>query len=678
MNKILLSALWMTVFVCTAGAQWNGSPTAGTIVSSAAAANAKTGLVAVTDGAGGMFTAWIDARIGATPTVYIQRIAANGTLKFGNDVVVSNAAGVMSSAKTNLYMISDGAGGAVCVWQDSRNFSTFFPNNNDVYGQRIAADGSVLWTANGARLSVSDNNVSNKTLPAIALVNATEAVVVFGDTRNASVDLFAQKVLLSTGGPQWGADVSIHGDLTGTQNQQQIAADGSGGIYAVWQDPRNGSSTADVYATRINNGGSVATGWGANGNVVANGNNIQSLPQLVSLGAAGFVVTWADNRTGAGLTDVYAQRFDASGTPLWTSSPAGGSGVLVADNTTAVQTNPYIIAGGSGYSIIVWSDQRNGTSNRDVYAQRLDNGTGAAQWTQYGVQLTAASGNQPSSSTQSGIAVASDGSAGAIVVWDDDRASTSDRDIYAQRISSAGSIMWAANGVAVSTASGSNQQSPVAVQGVGGTALAAWQDSRSGAANSGIYAARLQANGVLPVHPLALNATAKSNAIEIKWNTVDELNTALFLVEKSNDGSSFRTVGAVKPAGTGSGAYAWEDAYPVRGLNYYRIQSVDLSKAVTYSSVAAAHYGAAVEANLTVFPNPVTQTATVQVTNAENGSYQLLLTDLSGRIVFRRSIAVTAGCAQVRVSLGGLAAGSYFLQLGRTKGAILRLPVQKQ
>ena len=46
-----------------------------------------------------------------------------------------------------------------------------------------------------------------------------------------------------------------------------------------------------------------------------------------------------------------------------------------------------------------------------------------------------------------------DGAGGAIIVWADERWGTADVDIYAQRIDGSGSPLWAANGAPVCTAS---------------------------------------------------------------------------------------------------------------------------------------------------------------------------------------------------------------------------------
>ena len=73
-----------------------------------------------------------------------------------------------------------------------------------------------------------------------------------------------------------------------------------------------------------------------------------------------FVVAWTDYRNLN--ADIYAQRFNANGTPI-------GTNFRVNDDTgTEDQMSPCIAVNGSGDFIIAWEDDRNG--DPDIYAQR--------------------------------------------------------------------------------------------------------------------------------------------------------------------------------------------------------------------------------------------------------------------------------------------------------------------
>jgi hypothetical protein len=124
--------------------------------------------------------------------------------------------------------------------------------------------------------------------------------------------------------------------------------------------------------------------------------------------------------------------------------------------------------------------------NWDIYAQRIS-AAGTVQWTADGVALCSAT------KEQSWPIITSDGGGGAIVAWDDWR---NDRyEIYAAHVSAAGTVLWGdTNGVAVCTATGDVYVSAIAPDGAGG-AIITWMDLR-GAAHD-IFAQRISANGAL-------------------------------------------------------------------------------------------------------------------------------------------------------------------------------------
>ena len=140
-------------------------------------------------------------------------------------------------------------------------------------------------------------------------------------------------------------------------------------------------------------------------------------------GSSGVIITWMDYR--AGNRDIFAQRLNASGTSQWVTD---GVAVCTADNS---QENPAIVTDGAGGAVIAWEDPRPTSQAYDIFAQRLTS-TGAGLWTSNGVGVCSAVGNQ------GGVQLVGDGSGGAIVTWDDNRAS--DIDLYAQRISAQGGL----------------------------------------------------------------------------------------------------------------------------------------------------------------------------------------------------------------------------------------------
>lgn len=277
---------------------------------------------------------------------------------------------------------------------------------------------------------------------------------------------------------QWSTNPTVNNPVSSTfgdQRYPQSIPDGSGGVFIVWEDYRGGPNP-DIYAQRLNATGSPL--WTVDGVVISNAANGQSSPKIVTDNNGGAIITWTDNRNGGANYDIYAQRINASGVTLWTAN-----GVQIT-GASGNQTDARIAADGSGGAVIAWNDNRGGAT--DIYAQKVD-ASGVAQWTVDGVSICVATDNQ----TIGGIA--DDGTGGAIITWHDFRNGTDNR-IYAQRISSAGIVQWTADGIAVSTFASYQDYPSITADGSGG-AFIAWRDLRNG--DFDLYAQRVSNAGAL-------------------------------------------------------------------------------------------------------------------------------------------------------------------------------------
>ncbi len=419
--------------------------------------------------------------------------------------------------------VPDGAGGAIMVWLDGRAGG----GTQTVFAQRLGPTGIPLWAPNGVQLSTT----SDPGTPVAVADGAGGAFIAFGGTLAAPR---AQRVN-AAGAPQWGSNgVELTSDATATRHLA-IAADigGAGGAFVAWRKDLGAGGTPDVYAQKLNSTGALQ--WGSFGTGIATTNmNTEGNPSIVSDGSGGAMFAWI---SGAG---VRAQRFNSAGVALWNQVNLAASGnnnppAIVSDGAAgaviawagggafvqrvALDGNrmwnpsnggvplsltgraPTLIANGAGGAIVAWEDNRAAT-NFNLYAQKLDPITGAAQWTPNGMAFCMATQNQRTPR------IVSDGGTGAIISWQDERNGPSGVDIYAQRIDGNGASQWLADGVAISAAVNTQDEATIAIDGAGG-AWIAWQDLRSGT-NSDVYSARVNPNGAplsAPLVTLSAGAT---------------------------------------------------------------------------------------------------------------------------------------------------------------------------
>jgi hypothetical protein len=255
----------------------------------------------------------------------------------------------------------------------------------------------------------------------------------------------------------------------GDQRYAAIVGDGGGGAVVAWQDYR--SANSDIYARRVSAAG-VPQGT-ADGTALCDAAYDQTDPVITTDGSYGAIVAWTDWRASP-YTDIYAQRFLAADLPAWTDD-----GVALC-TVGLSQDNATIASDGVGGAIVIWRDARSGY---EIYAQRV-NGSGYTQWTLGGIVLGTGA------NFRSNPVAAMDLAGGAIVAWYDMR--NPDLDIYAQRVSPAGTALWTAGGLPVCSAAGAQAYPRVAADGAGG-AVVGWYDNRSGEYD--VYAQRLTPAG---------------------------------------------------------------------------------------------------------------------------------------------------------------------------------------
>jgi len=192
--------------------------------------------------------------------------------------------------------------------------------------------------------------------------------------------------------------------------------------------------------------------WPPKGAPVCEATGSRHSPKLVSDGAGGVIVAWADDRVG--LEGLYAQRLDGSARPVWTLD-----GVRLMDNQVE-ETVVAAISDAAGGAIFVY------VTSATIYAQRVD-ATGATQWNmdQNGVEVAF---NFPTN-----VVATSDGAGGVLIAWEEDGV-----DLWTQRIDASGSKRWAVpDGITVFTGVGLTIDPVITKDGSGGAVIAATSSS---------------------------------------------------------------------------------------------------------------------------------------------------------------------------------------------------------
>ncbi len=248
------------------------------------------------DGAGGAIVFWQDKR--ATPTaLYGQRIDAAGNLLWGpNGVAVSALANVET-----ISTCSDSTGGAYVAWVDARTGSDL------AFVQRVSGAGICQWAANGIGVTVSEYY---QIWPLLVPDEKDGVIVAWKDGRSGVIEIYGQR-FSPFGVRLWEPDgepvVTVSQDMTAFE----VIADGLGGAFLAWKDPRNGHY--EIFAQHLDDLGTAL--WTSDGLPVSTQSGTSSAVNLALSNPGVALVAWANNQDP--LYAFRVQKLEQDGTAIW-------------------------------------------------------------------------------------------------------------------------------------------------------------------------------------------------------------------------------------------------------------------------------------------------------------------------------------------------------------------------
>jgi hypothetical protein len=405
---------------------------------------------------GSFILTWEDRRIIGNSDIFAQYFASDGTRR-GDNFRVSDSSASGDQIISSAFVTPDGIG--LAVWDDRRHGLT-----GDIYAQFINPDGSLR----GTNFRVNDDpiNSGNQYEPDIAGDDSNRFVVAWMDGRDNNWNIYAQR--FSSSGERIGSNFRVTFQDS-IQWSPRVASSPEGYFVICWNDRRR--NQWDVYAQIYNPRGQSI---GENFRVNNDANTAQQLLGDVAINRFGeFIVVWADNRNGN--DDIFAQRFNLSGTRI-------GNEIVINDDAGMVSQNAPAVTGlpDGGY-LIAWVDARNG--DYDIYCQRISR-DGTKIGTNFRVNDDFASAHQRISSIGMERRTAS-----FMIAWEDER--NGNCDIYAGIFDNQGNQNGSNLRINDDTQGTAVHYYP-SVAGGNGQFIVAWYDTRQG---SDIYAQLIAADG---------------------------------------------------------------------------------------------------------------------------------------------------------------------------------------
>lgn len=290
-------------------------------------------------------------------------------------------------------------------------------------------------------------------------------------------------LLCSTTFAQWATDPSTNLAVCTslqTQRETETCIDNQGNIYIFWRDYRNEPTlfAGDIYAQKLNSNGEAQ--WSVDGLSMVTKPAAQFDVKALFDGDDGIYLVWRESIDLFSDYKIYAQRITLGGSKLW-----GNYGILL-QNTSGKAVSHSISLSEDGGLLVSWQLNIPTISSVDIYAQKISR-SGIIQWTNNGVIICNATGRHLYGSN-----ILSDQKGGAYITWSDNRTDFSNFDIYAQRISSNGNILWAQNGIPICTKTG-NQTTKHLIPDNDGGIIIFWEDTQE--SSYSIYVQKIDSSG---------------------------------------------------------------------------------------------------------------------------------------------------------------------------------------
>jgi hypothetical protein len=169
----------------------------------------------------------------------------------------------------------------------------------------------------------------------------------------------------------------------------------------------------------------------------------------------------------------------------------------------------------------------------------------------------------------------------------------------------------------------------------------------------------------LPVELLSFDAQCADQDIIVRWTTASEHNTLNFIVQRSEEGTTWNDVQTVEAAGNSNTVldYAIQDMGAARGTKYYRLVQTDQDGVQKIYGPILTNCGSDALSFLT-FPNPSTDEFTILFGADDiHGDVVMTVSDATGKVVRNAGLFIEKGTTSMMVQSLDLSPGVYQIQL---------------
>ncbi len=193
---------------------------------------------------------------------------------------------------------------------------------------------------------------------------------------------------------------------------------------------------------------------------------------------------------------------------------------------------------------------------------------------------------------------------------------------------------------------------------------------------SPVWYTRNDVNGVLPVTLTSFTAQKQNNITLLKWTTEQEFNSREYVVERSANGANWQAIATVAAAGSSTSTlnYMTRDLDPFKGINFYRLKSVDIDNKFVYSAIRKVDFGN--KYTYSIYPNPASDMIQVTSDNTVSSNANVQIVNMQGQVLITKQI--NSNTQPIQVNISSLSSGIYFIKIMTTDGTMNQMKFTKQ
>jgi hypothetical protein len=597
---VVLFVIFFMLFYADTFAQWINNPTLNTELVNDA--SDPINILSVRDLNGGAFVFWQDNKNGFQNEVYFTRVDGNGKANHQSNNPLGQTGfkpdGIkltnLSGPEENPVCSNEIFNSAIVMWTDFT-----YSKTGNLFAQRILGNGNLGWSDKGLQLTNTSDEISGYSICTDKSGSSFVSYVARDPEINGVYKVQVQKISLD-GKFLFDQNALMVYKSRDRKSMTNVVPDNEGGVYVFWIETQNGKNV--ILGQHINNEGKAGWEGGLSAQrdklVEISGSNRNIITYVAKMVDNNSVyVAW---QTQKGSKDIYHQLIDNKGRSLW------GRGGKQITSLKGNQYNPQVINSDSTI-ILSWTNEQ--SNNADIYIQKYSS-TGKPIWNKSGIPVIKYRGEQ------FGQHMVSDGKGGAILSWVDRRDASALADIYAQRVSSSGSIVWDSLGVAVALNHNTPKSYLSLIADDAGGAVVIFKNSRNN--KNKIYGQKIFSSGDYSSQIESINTSVAGDSIKILWNTSGGQNSAKYDVERAvqtPDGNiDWHIVGTVSSLNKNNAPnYEYFDVPTVTGTLYYRITQTDSKGNAQKSDISRINYFGS-SANIVVtqnIPNPFSDSTVI-------------------------------------------------------------------